>query len=417
MDLDGEMILSVQPKGRRLMQRIFCNVSLLALAVSLAACSSEPPNDLSSGSSADTETSAGSTAGADGSGGSSAAPQTVLDERKTDYGSALRTASLKLVRGLPTLDQIKKLETATDKKAAYEEAIDGLFADARFQERMIKWWKDVMRQGETGMGNGPSRDTAPTFAARVVAEGRPFTDLFTATSNTCPTYDSGAHAFADANCDNGVPATAGVLTNPGVMRQFYGNMAFRRVRWVQEVFVCTKFPAEYSEKPLKKGSADYVSPWPFESIATAPIDFQDTSSVICANCHTTINHIAPLFANFDKQGMWKDGIQVETPVAPEAVTTTLSHWLKDGETTSWRLGSKASNLVELGQAIAADPDVAECAVARAWNFVMSKEDIVSDLATVPVEVLASYQKDFVKNGLNLKRTLRAMFVSDDFTKF
>ena len=41
----------------------------------------------------------------------------------------------------------------------------------------------------------PSRDTAPTFAARLMIEGKPYTDLFTATANNCPSYDPDAHAF------------------------------------------------------------------------------------------------------------------------------------------------------------------------------------------------------------------------------
>src|SRR5262249_22576087 len=156
----------------------------------------------------------------------------------------------------------------------------------------------------------------------------------------------------------------------------YGSMAFRRVRWLQEIFVCTKFPAEYSDHPISKGGVDYVSPWPFESVATAPIDFQDTKSVVCANCHTTINHIAPLLANFDMNGKWQSGIAVQTPTTP-AVTTELSHWLQPGETTSWRLGEEVSDLAALGQAMASDPDVNECVVARLYNFAMSKEDIVN----------------------------------------
>ena len=82
---------------------------------------------------------------------------------------------------------------------------------------------------------------------------------------------------------------AGVLTNPGVMRQFYGNMAFRRTRWIQEVFACSQYPAEYTETGTDMGAGKYTSPWPFESIANEPIDFLDTSAVICANCHTTMN--------------------------------------------------------------------------------------------------------------------------------
>jgi hypothetical protein len=165
------------------------------------------------------------------------------------------------------------------------------------------------------------------------------------------------------------------------------------------------------------GSADYTSPWAFETVATGPINFQDTSSVICANCHTTINHVAPLFGNFDMNGQMQGSIQVMTPIAPDPVKTQLSHWLKDGETTHWRFGEPAADLPALGKAIAADPDVAECAVARMWNFAMSKEDIVSDLATVPTDVIQPYITEFVGNGENMKKTLRAMFASSEFVRF
>ncbi len=389
---------------------------LVAAIPLLAACTKGAPNDLE---------------GSGGNGGDASAGAGVVDDAPPldhddihfldslpkDYNEALRTASLKLVRQLPTLAQIKTVAGAKDQKAAYEAELDKMLEDPRFQERMIKWWKDVMRMGGGESDKAPSRDTAPTFAARIVAEGRPFSDLFTASSNNCPTYDNTAKAFVDGDCNSGAPAEAGILTNPGVMYQFYGSMAFRRVRFVQETFVCTKFPAEYSGTPVRKGAADYISPWPFESIANAPIDFQDTQSVICANCHTTINHLAPLFGNFDENGAFQNKISVTTPLAPNAVPTELSHWLQPGETTSWRMTSPAADLPALGAAIAKDPDVGECAVARMWNFTMSKEDIVSDLAIVPAKVLKPYLAEFEGNGQNLKKTLRAMLTSDDFTTF
>ena len=340
----------------------------------------------------------------------------VLDARVESYTEALRTASLKLVQNLPTLEQIKRLEATAEPRIEYEAAIDSMLADARFTGRMIKWWSDTMRQGGAGTKGVPSRDTAPTFAARVFIEERPYTDLFTAQNNTCPKYDNASNTFVDGECNNGVSTHAGVLTNPGVMMQFYGNMAFRRVRWVQEVFVCTKFPAEYTAV-TKVGDADYTAPWNFQSIASSPINFQDTSSAVCANCHATINHIAPLFANFDSVGQWQSDSQVMTPMIPEPTKTELSHWLNPGESTAWRFGKEVSDLPALGQAMAADPDVHECAVARMYNFAMSKEDIVSDLATVPPAVLKPYVDEFVGNGLNLKKTLRAILVCDDFVKF
>jgi len=386
--------------------RITPRILLLAAIPLAVSCKSSSPDDLLGGN-----------------GGVVDSPEltpdqkTFLDQRPPDYAEALRTASLRLLRTLPTLTQIKALAAAPDQKAAYEAEIDKMLADPRFNERMIKWWSDVMRMGGGADNGKPSRDTAPIFAARLVAEERAYTELFTATKNNCPTYDYQGHAFADGECNNGAPAQAGVLTNPGVMYQFYSSMAFRRVRWLQEVFVCTKFPAEYSEMPVHMGGSDYTSPWSFASIASAPINFQDTSSVICANCHTTINHIAPLLANFDDAGQYKATIQVKTPIAPDPVTTELSHWLNPGERTSWRQGQDVADLTALGAAMAGDPDIAACAVARMWNFAMSKEDIVSDLATVPAAVIAPYLGEFTANGMNMKQTLRSMFTSDDFVRF
>ena len=345
-----------------------------------------------------------------------AVTHTVLDQRVKDYNEALRTASLKLVRQLPTLQQIKKVKTSADPRRAYEEELDKMLDDPRFTERMIKWWKDTMRMAGGANGDAPSRNTAPNLAARITVEGRPFSDLFTQSSGACPEYDGDTKTFVDGDCDSGAPVEAGVLTNPGVQYQFYGNMAFRRVRWIQETFVCTKFPAEYSATPQTKNGADYVSPWPFESIATAPIDFQDTKSVVCANCHTTINHIAPMFGYFDKNGRYQSTISVMTPTTTP-VATDLSHWLQPGETMHWRFGEEVKDLGELGQAMANDPDVSECVVTRLYNFAMSKEDVVNDLSTVPYEVLDEYMITYYQDGMNLKSTLRAIFTNADFVRF
>ncbi|MSP26156.1 MAG: DUF1588 domain-containing protein [Myxococcales bacterium] len=337
---------------------------------------------------------------------------TVLDERVVSYNDALRTASLKLTDRLPTLQQIERIANADDPKLEYEVALDELLESPAFQRRMVRFFKDVFRQGGSA-----ALDTAPHFAARIVVEGRPLKELFTATENNCPGYDNDANAFVDGDCANNVPKHAGVLTNPGTMRQFYSNMAFRRVRWVQEVFACTKFPTEYSETPKPMGAGSYTSPWEFDSISNTPIDFHDTKSVICANCHTTINHLAPLFANFDKDGMWQNDSQVMTPLVPDPVKTELSHWLPAGELTGWRVDQPAADLPALGAALAADPNVTECIVARLWNYTMSKEDIVTDLSTVPLNVIGPYIGELANNGENLRETLRSMFKSDDFVKF
>jgi hypothetical protein len=375
-----------------------------------------PPTSSSGGGSS----SGGATAadaGADGGG-------TALDGRIVDYGEALRTASLKLVGDLPTIDQIHGIENATAATlpTVYSGYIDAMLADPRFASQMIQYWRDTFKTGDqagqTKAKGAPDFDTAATFAAMVVVQGQPFTNILTAATGTCPTFANGT--FTAANCTNGAP-TAGILTDPGIQAQFFAHMAFRRTRFIQETFACSPFPAEYSTAPAPMGHALYTSPWPFTSIAggpSAPINFQDTSAVICANCHTTLNHIAPLFAYFDMNGKYVAGtIQVQTPVVPP-VTSQLSDWLPAGQQTfAWRDGTAVTDIPSLGQAMAADPLIATCAINRVWDWALNRGDIVGDLATVPTDVTQTYVQDFVKNQMNLKEIIREIFTSDDFVRF
>ncbi len=297
----------------------------------------------------------GSPSAGGGAGGTSG--NASLDSRVVNYGEALRSASLKLVGDLPTLAEINAAKTGG--KAGYEAKIDALLADPRFAAKQIAWWRDTLKTGASGTpaAGMPSYDTGATFAASVVVGDRPYTDLFTASTGTCPTYAAGA--FTPANCA-GTQPTAGLLTDPGLMSQYFANMAFRRVRFVQETFVCSKYPTEFGPAPKPMGSGAYTSPWDFNSIAggtAARINFQDTSAVICANCHTTMNHQAPLFAHFDANGAFNTAIQVKTPSAGNP-TAVLADWLPTGQAFYWRSGGAAvTDLPGLGAEIAKDPAV------------------------------------------------------------
>jgi hypothetical protein len=363
------------------------------------------------------------TGAATGSNGSdpTAAQNPNLDQRQVNYGEALRTASLKLVGELPTLAQIDQLAAITDpaqQKIAYENQINAMLGDPRFAAKMITFFRNTFKTGDQGQQQQgqPSFDTAATFAAMVVVQDRPYTDLFTAASGTCPTYANGT--FTPADCQNNAP-TAGVLTDPGLMAQFYANMSFRRVRFIQETFVCSAFPAEYASNTRPMGVGTYTSPWDFDSItggASAKINFKDTSAIICANCHTSLNHIAPLFGHFDMNGQYDAAnFHVLVPV-PGNPTATLSDWLPAGQQFAWRNGKTVTDIPSLGQAIAADPDVARCAVNRIWNFAMSRGDIVNDLATVPPVVTDPYVQSF-SSGFKMKQLIHDVFTSDDFVKF
>jgi hypothetical protein len=427
--------------------RALLSGGLLAAALIAAGCTRNDPDQLIGGTSGatctDTTTSGGKTSGSSssssgaattttattgaggsggggtgGAGGGATAPTgTVLDDRVVDYDEALRTASFKLVGNAPTLQQTLDLKNAQSPAAAYAQMIDQMMSDARFAQRMIAFWQNTMRLGGAASGSMPSRDTAPTFAARIVVEGRPYTDLFTATEHTCPTFDGAM--FVDGECPNG-PITAGVLTDPGALAQYYGNLAFRRNRFIAETFSCRKQPSELSSMPKPMGAGSYTAPWPFESISGTDnggrIDFHDVSSAICANCHATANHRAPLLANYDENGKYQATIQVHVPVTDTPVAV-MSDWLPTGEQTAWKFGVPAADIGQFGAAMAADDEVIACGVKRMWNYAMSKGDIVIDAADVPDSVIEPFLKQFKAGNYDLREVLRSMLVSPDFVRF
>jgi hypothetical protein len=344
----------------------------------------------------------------------------LLGQRVVDYNAALRTAALRLTGKLPTMAEINQVATAPDdaaKKVAYEGLIQQYMNTPDFARQMFFFWRDTFKMGETA-----ALDTAPAFAARLAVNNGSYMDLFTAGSDGCPTFDATAGTFTSAECTNGGPK-AGILTNPGVNAHYFGNLAFRRARFVQETFVCTKFPAEISTSPTDVGgAAPYTGVWPFTSIATnqaggtGRINFQDTSAVICANCHSTLNHLTPLFAYYDMNGAYQTNIAVPTPL-DGAPLAKMTDYLPAGETTAWRLNQPVADLPALGQTIAADPAVAECGVARMWNWALGKTDIVDTLQEVPSATIQAQVEAFKASGFKLKDMIYAVYTSDDFVKF
>ena len=147
------------------------------------------------------------------------------------------------------------------------------------------------------------------------------------------------------------------------------------------------------------------------------IDFLDTESVVCANCHGTMNHQAPLFAYFDEDGNYNDSMQVLLP-SDGSPTVQMSDYLPEGEVTAWRLGVPTRTLPDFGRAMVADPAVQQCTVARYWNWAMGRGDIVEAVDTVPTDVVEGLIASFRGEHNNrIKPLLLQIFTSDDFVRF
>jgi len=386
------------------MKRI--SILLLATATSFAAACSGDPSDPGTNPGDDTGSNTGDEWDQE------------LAKREYDYNAALRIAALRLTGDLPTMTEIMSVANAPDlpaKKVAYEALVTDYMNRPAFAKQMFYFWRDTFKMGETA-----ELDIAPALAAKISVENLSYMDLLTQATGNCPTFDEATSTFTAADCA-GTGPQAGVLTNAGVMKHFFGNFAFRRVKWIEETFDCAKFPVELDGAPQEVGGpSPYTGAWPFTSISGTNnggrVNFLDVSSVICANCHQTLNHISPLFAYYDENGAYQTAISVPTPLdgAPMA---RLEDYLPAGETTAWRFGVPAATIPALGAAMAADTDVAKCGVARMWNWAMGKTDIVDTLQEVPIETIQAQVDAFTQSGFKMKDLIFAVYTADDFVKF
>jgi hypothetical protein len=123
-----------------------------------------------------------------------------------------------------------------------------------------------------------------------------------------------------------------------------------------------------------------------------------------------------MFMSYDDEGFLQTKGQVQVPVPGNPIAKRIDY-LPDAEGFAWRSTAPVTDIPSLGAAIAADPDVARCAVNRMWNYALSRGDIVNDLATIPNAVTDPLVTAFNGSKQNLKETIRAVFKSEDFTKF
>lgn len=432
-----------------------------------------------------------------------------------DFGLALRTAAIKLTGDLPTMADIRALQRAVqagatdgsdnDPAALYGKIVHRYIYDspASFNRQMVQFWRNQFRMGgtlkalfadkpDTGDDTNKrmvSLETAPTFAARLVADEADMRKLFTQDKNACPSFDPQSGKFTDGNCSvdgggfgtpypgNNVPEgkQAGVLTNPGFLAQYYSNFGFRRSRLINELFACTRLPAEFSPSPTVQGDYLYSSPWPYNSVSNAAQVGKDAPYAAqfnlgklprmvrgggtadnmeyvnfrgdCQNCHSTQNHRAPLFAMFDQVG-YRDpnnnfmvtSTATGSPFAqiqeylyqcnpdpknptPNAVCKGALAWkyyAADGKTLGKRIdigGTDVPDFQSFGQEMAQDPQTAKCMMIRVWNHAYSRDDVVNELALVPDSVISELTRSFQDNGYNMKKALYQLYTSANFIRF
>jgi len=362
-----------------------------------------------------------------------------LDARVTDYGQALRMASLKVRGNVPSLAEIRELMGAPSRVLKYRELIkrmlDGkvkvaggaLQDDPRFKKQVLSFWRNTLRMGPPG---NPAfgiadQDAAPTMAAMVtVSDTLPLGAMFTQPSDRCFSMDAaGTFTSVACTCSSGVDGSgdptgstacydansvnAGIIGNPAFQAVNHSGLAFHRVRVVQEIFACRPHPAE------PQGVWDQVfQPIGGTAMPTMPVNFASAESVVCAKCHQTMNRQAAFFANYDRRGVLRDraalktgnirtggraktcgstpatcDFEVDTPTTPprsSVIADFLTPQFQSPLRGGWRVNAPAGDLSEFTQGMANDPEVARCMVNRLWYWMMSRSDIVNDPVRPPL---------------------------------
>lgn len=445
-----------------------------------------------------------------GTGLSSGATPVGAIDRTLDYGMALRTAAIKLTGNLPSLTEIRSLQkavaanksdgTADDPMFVYKGIVQGYLNNTvAFNRQMVQFWRNTLRMGGTLTGlfqdmadadanrRKVSLETAPAFAASLINDNKDMRQLFTQATSTCPTFNSATGTFTPGSCfvasppaaagavvGNNVPegSQAGILTDPGLMAQYYSNFGFRRARLINELFACTRYPAEFRPQPLQVGSYLYSSPWDFNSV-TADADGQrpnfrklnpatgknevvprpargvnvttTTEEYVnftgdCRSCHTSLNRRAPLFAGFDQVGfrhpLNKFMVTSTATGSPFALIQEYLFPCNADPTKydtsqackgqlAWRFegarldsgGPAVPDFQTFGKEMANDPQVAKCMMIRAWNYAYSRDDVVNELALVPDSVIQGLTAHFVQQGYNYKAALLKLYTDPNFIRF
>lgn len=322
-------------------------------------------------------------------------------------------ASLDLRGTRPTVAEIERVEADP---AALDALVEEYMDDPRFEARMVDFWSEVFLTradyfffnaddfGRTddaafarAVGEEPIR-----MAARVAAEGRPWTDLVTADwtmANDVLTdiwpleslEEPGADGWGAAAYTDGRPA-AGVLVSNGLWWRYQStdsNANRKRANQVSRILLCNDYllrPIDF-DRDVNLLDAEAVQ----DAISTDPG---------CVNCHNSLDPIAASlfgFWAFNEQS-WVESVSYH----PDR-ELLYDDYL--GVSPSW-YGQPTDSLTHLGQQIAGDPRFPDCAVERVYTGFLRRE---ADLADT--DALTRHREAFLAGDLSLK-ALIASIVTD-----
>jgi len=259
-------------------------------------------------------------------------------------------------------------------------------------------------------------DEMPLYlASDIVTSGRPYTELLTteltftneATSIVHGlSYDPDGPTWQPAPWTDGRPA-AGILSDTAILQRYQSSLSNHH-RGRAAVVLSSVMCSEVLESTL-----DVVPP----QIGEPSQDIVRTDPS-CSGCHAALDPVASAFSGFDPYILRTDILDAYRAGCPEGApcypldffdTEASGDWAAfDMPAPAWK-GVPVDGLAGLGQALAADPDFAECTARRFHGWHTGR-----DPWAVPDAVAQELADVLVEHSFDARELVVASLLHEDF---
>jgi hypothetical protein len=322
------------------------------------------------------------------------------------------------LRGVhPTEEELTAIESHP---GLYDDFVDRYLADPRYLDRMeeVFNYRFLTRNGSTyfdtseaGLAGYPDSAVAASIAdeplkllRHIVENDLPYSEIATADYTMSDAilgkmwdldYPEGATGWQAAHYQDGRPHS-GILTMNTIWQRYPsmgGNANRHRANAVSRMLLCD----DYLSRPivLNRANIDQLTVDPEEAI----------KSETCQSCHSSLDPFAAHFYGFfyeDSDGM---NLRDATLYRPE----NEEGWRDYANKPPAYFGRPTANLLELGEALAADTRFDDCAVRTVWEGVTQRTATDADWSELQAATEA-----YRANGETITPTVRAIVTTREY---
>lgn len=345
-------------------------------------------------------------------------------EKAPEDGITLLSAREQLIRLSVDLRGVhpseEELQAIEEHPGLYDDYVDRYLEDPRFLDRIEEIFNHrfLTRNGDTyfdtseaGLAGVPDNVVAASIAdeplklvRHLVEHDLPYSEVATADYTMSDPllakmwdldYPDGATDWEPAHYQDGRPH-AGILTMTTIWQRYPsmgGNANRHRANAVSRMLLCD----DYLSRPivLNRAAVDQLTEDPEEAI----------KSETCQSCHSSLDPLAAHFFGFFREDGDDGGLRASTVYLPE----NEQAWADYAGKSPAYFGRPTANLVELGEAVAADPRFHDCAVRTVWEGFSQRAGSDADWAS-----LQAARAAYDTSGGLIKATVKEVVLTREY---